>query len=95
MVVIKINVDKINTAPAEAVGTPEHAPSGTPAPQRASPGMLRLAQALSRAHVKYFHLFGVEAHGTVQQLMAVLEMCPEAKEYIRLYEDKREESLTV
>lgn len=57
-------------------------------------GMLRLAEALSRAHAKYFHLFGVDAHGTVQQLMAVLEMCPEAKEYVRLYEKQREEMMT-
>lgn len=58
-------------------------------------GMLRLAQALSRAHVKYFQLFGIEPHGTVQQLMAMLVMCPEAKEYIRLYEKQRMEMLTV
>ena len=55
----------------------------------ADEGMLRLAQALSRAHVKYFQLFGVEPHGTIQQLMAMLVMCPEAKEYIRLYEKQR------
>lgn len=57
-------------------------------------GMLRLAEALSRAHIKYFHLFGVEPHGTVKQLMAMLEMCPEAKEYIRIYEKQRETLLT-
>ena len=61
----------------------------------ADAGMLRLAEALSRAHVKYFNLFGVEPHGTLKQLMAMLEMCPEAKEYIRLYEKQRDEMLTV
>jgi hypothetical protein len=58
-------------------------------------GMLRLAGALNRAYIKYFHLFGVEPHGTIQQLMAMLELCPEAKEYIRLYEKQRTETLTV
>ena len=64
-------------------------------PQPVDEGMLRMAQALSRAHIKYFHLFGVEPHGTVQQLMAMLALCPEAKEYIRLYEKQRTEMLTV
>ena len=63
--------------------------------QRQDEGMLRLAQSLSRAHIKYFHLFGVEPHGTIEQLMAMLAMCPEAKEYIRLYEKQRTEMLTV
>ena len=58
-------------------------------PTKRDAGMFRLSQALSRAHAKYFHLFGVEPHGTVQQLMAMLEMCPEAKEYVRLYEKQR------
>ena len=58
-------------------------------------GMLRLAEALSRAHIKYFNLFEVEPHGTVRQLMAMLELCPEAKEYVRLYEKQREEILTL
>jgi len=62
---------------------------------RTDAGMLRLANALSRAHIKYFHLFGVEPHGTIPQLMAMLEMCPEAKEYVRLYEKQREEMETV
>ena len=64
-------------------------------PQPVDEGMLRLAQSLSRAHIKYFQLFGVEPHGTIKQLMAMLEMCPEAKEYIRLYEKQRTEMLTV
>ena len=57
-------------------------------------GMRRLAEALSRAHVKYFHLFGVEPHGTIKQLLAMLELCPEAKSYIRLYEENRDRMLT-
>jgi hypothetical protein len=56
--------------------------------------MRRLAEALSRAHVKYFHLFGVEPHGTIKQLLAMLELCPEAKSYIRLYEENRDRMLT-
>ena len=63
--------------------------------QRApDPGMLRLASALSRAHVKYRHLFGVDPHGTIRQLMAMLELCPEAKSYVELYEKNRERMLT-
>jgi hypothetical protein len=61
---------------------------------RPNDGLTRLAEVLSRAHIKYFQLFGVEPHGTVHQLAAMLEMCPEAKEYIRLYEKQREQILT-
>lgn len=57
-------------------------------------GMLRLAEVLSHAYLKYFQLFGVEPHGTIPQLMALLELCPEAKEYIRLYEKRRTDALT-
>ncbi len=58
-----------------------------------SEGFLRLAQALSQAHIRYFNLYGVEPHGTIQQLMSMLMMCPESKEYVRLYEKHRTETL--
>ena len=58
-------------------------------------GLLRLAEALSKAHIKYFQLFGVEPHGTVNQMAAMLELCPQAKEYIRLFEEQRERMETV
>ena len=58
-------------------------------------GSTRLAAALSRAHVKYVHLFGEEPHGTAKQFLAMLALCPEAKEYVRLYEKQREEMETV
>jgi hypothetical protein len=57
-------------------------------------GLKRLAEVLGRAHVRYRNVFGVEPHGTLQQMAAMLEMCPEAKEYIRLYEDARNKALT-
>jgi len=57
-------------------------------------GLRRFAEALSRAYVKYFWLFGHEPHGTIQQMMAMLELCPEAIEYVQLYDQSRERSLT-
>lgn len=57
-------------------------------------GLLRMAWALSKASDKYFELFGVRPYGTVQQIAAMLELCPEAKTYISLYEKNRERSLT-
>jgi hypothetical protein len=71
-------------------------PPSTPLlPHIRDEGLQRLAEALSKAYIKYFHLFGVGPHGTVRQMMAMLEMCPEAKEYIRLYEKQRNETSTV
>lgn len=61
----------------------------------ADEGMLRLAEALRRGFIKYHALFGVDVHGTTRQLMAMLAMCPEAAEYVQLYEKKRTEMETV
>jgi hypothetical protein len=57
-------------------------------------GLIRLAEALNRAWSKYSEIFGTAPHGTVKQLAAMLELCPEAKEYIRLYERQRNDMLT-
>jgi hypothetical protein len=57
-------------------------------------GLIRLAKALNRAWAKYSEVFGVAPHGTVKQLAAMLEFCPEARVYIQLYERQREDMLT-
>jgi hypothetical protein len=56
--------------------------------------VVRLAESLSKAWVKYREFFGEEPHGTVKQLAAMIELCPEVKEYIRLFEKQREDLAT-
>jgi hypothetical protein len=58
-------------------------------------GILRMAEHLAEAWTKYTWLFGVPPHGTKKQLAAMLELCPQAKEAIRLFEKQREEGMTV
>lgn len=57
--------------------------------------ILEFAEHLSEAWGKYRRLYGVPPHGTVRQLAAMLELCPQAKEAIRLFEKQREEGMTV
>ena len=78
-----------------------HPSSEAPAWKHAFPehhvdeGKLRLACALQRAWNRYSDLFGANPHGSEKQLLALLELMPEAKVYVALYEKNREEGMTV
>jgi hypothetical protein len=58
-------------------------------------GIVRMAGFLNEAWRKYQSLFGEAPHGTVNQLAAMLQLCPQAKEAIRLFEKQQEERMTV
>lgn len=58
-------------------------------------GIQRMAENLAEAWAKYQWLFGEVPHGTVEQLSALIELSPQLKEAIRLFEKQREEGMTV
>jgi len=57
--------------------------------------LLQIAESLSQAWAKYKWLYGVPPHGTKKQLAAMLELCPQVKEAIRLWGKQRERGMTV
>ena len=54
-----------------------------------------MAEALSEAHAKYVAVFGETIHGTQKQFAALLELCPQMKSAIELWDKRRIEMETV
>jgi hypothetical protein len=54
-----------------------------------------MAAYMGSAHAKYYSLFGTEPHGTVKQYAALVELCPQLKEAIRLWDEQRTQRETV
>jgi|HubBroStandDraft_2_1064218.scaffolds.fasta_scaffold02174_2 hypothetical protein len=61
----------------------------------ANEGVLLMAKALSVACGKYRHLFGEPLHGTEKQFAALIELCPEIRSAIELWDKRRIELETV
>lgn len=57
-------------------------------------GIARMGEALAHAWQRYTQLFGVVPHGSCRQLAAMLQLCPEAKEAVRLWDEQRIEKET-
>lgn len=58
-------------------------------------GITLMAEALRVAHVKYETAFGVPVHGTAKQFAALIELCPQMRSAIELWNKQREEMETV
>jgi tRNA (Thr-GGU) A37 N-methylase len=54
-----------------------------------SDAITTMAAYIGSAHAKYREAFGVEPHGTVKQMAALIELCPQLKEAIRLWDEQR------
>ena len=48
-----------------------------------------MAAYMGNAHSKYKEAFGTEPHGTVKQYEALIELCPQLREAIRLWDEQR------
>lgn len=48
-----------------------------------------MAAYIGNAHAKYRELFGEEPHGTVKQCAALIELCPQLRAAIRLWDEQR------
>ena len=48
-----------------------------------------MAAYMGNAHAKYREVFDIEPHGTVKQYAAFIELCPQLKEAIRLWDEQR------
>ena len=75
-----------------------HLSPDEPKPERGAwkdDSILRMAEHLAIAWKRYHNYFGAVPHGSVKQLAALLELCPQAKVAIRLFEKQREEGMTV
>lgn len=48
-----------------------------------------MAAYIGIAYAKYRTDFGTEPHGTVKQCAALIELCPQLKEAIRLWDEQR------
>ena len=54
-----------------------------------------MAAYIGNAHAKYRDLFGTEPYGTVKQYAALIELCPQLRKAIRLWDAQRQEKETV
>jgi hypothetical protein len=52
-------------------------------------GLALMAKALWEAHVKYMGIFDQPIHGTEKQFAALLELCPQARSAITLWDKQR------
>ena len=60
-----------------------------------SDAITTMAAYMGNAHAKYRDAFGTEPHGTVKQYAALIELCPQLKEAIRLWDEQRVQMETV
>lgn len=51
--------------------------------------IVTMAAYISNAHAKYREVFGEEPHGTVKQYAALIELCPQLRSAIRLWDEQR------
>jgi hypothetical protein len=52
--------------------------------------IVTMAAYMGNTHAKYREAFGAEPHGTVKQYAALIELCPQLREAIRLWYEQRQ-----